>query len=368
LIQRRNLGIILLILISSIFILWVLRDPPPPAPKEQITHNRQSTHDTPLKTIFRWTDEQGIVHYSDEYPDNKNIVVENKPQAFSFQRPFRVDINTLSFELPPETQSKIKISLSKISAIYESTLGIKQQNHGQHEAQINLKIYGDFAQFKADQQHSSHHPFNRSSHSESNMGFYNQSRNEMVTWKNQNIQSMLAVIAHIYSQVLLFNHIGYSPPWLHQGLAEYFKTIAIFDSAALIPINANWEEMTRTHLEREQTISLRHFLSLSNTAWHEHNGNDDASYAISWSLVYFMMGFREGQQLLQGLILTLEAPTARTVIASPATENKTENKTQVQAGQFSSIDYIEQHYYGGIQKLETDWRQWMRRNKTAHRY
>ena len=72
-----------------------------------------------------------------------------------------------------------------------------------------------------------------------------------------------------------------------------------------------------------------------------------------------MMGSREGQQLLLQIIQHI----ASADLAQPdSPDDSSQAKTSL-----SAVD-VEEHYYGGIERLEMNWHQWIKRNRTAHRY
>lgn len=315
--------------------------------KPAVPIKRQATP-TPTKRVFQWTDAKGVIHYGDEKPTDHNLSIKDRSDEFSFQQTFSVDIKAVSYELPLDTESKVEIAVSNIFEIYRNALGLNYRD----DAHINVSIYGKYDEFE--QYRNLYAP-----KAETITGFYLPAKNEAIIWKNRNTKTMLSVTTHECSHAILGYKVGRSPAWLNEGLAEYFETMEVFGFAVVVPPHKAWDELIQERYYQQELMPLQEYLALTNEEWRSYNGDDGSAYSMAWSLVYYLMGTREGRLLLKKMIVHLEPPSARA---------KGQETSPLQPRQFNSIDSINKFYYGGIKALELNWHQWIRRNKTAHRY
>ena len=104
-------------------------------------------------------------------------------------------------------------------------------------------------------------------------------------------------IFHEYVHFLLDVNIGRSdlPPWLNEGIAEYFETLQIRDDGQIImgtPPAGNLDL-----LRKEPLIPLKSFLSTENSAL--HRGGDRSRslfYAQAWGLTHYLLHFSSNSE------------------------------------------------------------------------
>ena len=123
-----------------------------------------------------------------------------------------------------------------------------------------------------------------------------------------------------------------TPPWLNEGLAEYFEAMEVKHQGGIIyPNKAHIQLLQRSHLPRHHD-----FLSQNSTQWH---GDQRAlNYAVAWSLMNFLMQGAPGMYAMQDVVQQAHSNFCKAFPAKEALHNA---------------------YPGGLQRLETDWRTWM---------
>ncbi|MBV1884276.1 MAG: DUF1570 domain-containing protein [Pseudomonadales bacterium] len=338
---------------------------PPAAPQPKLHRPiapQQGTMTSSSKRIYRWTNAEGVTQYGDEKPVDQNIPIEDKSKEFLFKRPYRFNVRSVSFPLTPKMQSEIEIALSTILDTYNDTLGLPYKER----SPINVVIYGDLVEFESSRNKfaaRSRLPersqfYARLTHP---TGFFDPLGQTYHIWKNQDMATVISVAAHLSSKASLDQKFRDAPAWLREGLAEYFGGIKILDARVIIPLKPEWDNPLKQRLRQKQLIPLKQFLAFSNSDWYGRNPHTtyDSYLPMAWSLVYFMMGSREGQQLLLQIIQHI----ASADLAQPdSPDDSSQAKTSL-----SAVD-VEEHYYGGIERLEMNWHQWIKRNRTAHRY
>lgn len=285
--------------------------------------------------IFRWVDDQGKVHYGDQAPDSQKEV-EDKSSEFAFSRRFHVDILGVDHKLPVNTREKVDVAVSKIFEVYEDNLQLGLKG----DPFIKVKIFKSQAAFQEYRQLLA-------PKLETNTGFYVSRLNEASVWQNRNFDAMLNVITHECSHAILNYEIGFTPTWLNEGLAEYFESMHIFGQAIVVPPHPQWDAILKELAASDKLPKLDDYFKLQGQDWYKFNKNSNLSYAIGWSLVFYLMSTQEGQQVLANIIRA-------------AAED--------QFGSLNNQQLIENHYYGGVARLEKNWSIWLRSNKSSHRY
>lgn len=285
--------------------------------------------------IYRWVDEQGKVHYGDQTPDSLTEV-EDQSTQFAFSRRFHVEIVGVDHKLPVNTREKVDVAVSKIFEVYEDNLqlGLKGDPFIKVKIFKSQTAFQDYRQLLAPKL-------------ETNTGFYVSRLNEATVWQNRSFDAMLNVITHECSHAILNYEIGFTPTWLNEGLAEYFESMNIFGQAIVVPPHPQWDPMLQELANQKKLPTLDSYFKLQGPSWYDFNKNSHLSYSIGWSLVFYLMSTQEGQQVISSII---------------------KSTREDQYGSLDNHNLINEHYYGGIERLEKNWSVWLRSNKSAHRY
>jgi len=123
-----------------------------------------------------------------------------------------------------------------------------------------------------------------------------------------------STIFHEYVHFLLDRNIGRSdlPPWLNEGLAEYYETLHVIDNQRISlggPPNGHL-----LLLRQNELISFKTFFAIDNSSLHR-NGDESRSlfYAQAWAMVHYLFHTGKGANENQfnrflALIAKKEAP------------------------------------------------------------
>jgi len=285
--------------------------------------------------IYRWTDADGRVQFSDRPPAGGGKDAEEISDRYEQHVPFGFEIIPVDYEMPPDTRGKVEVAVSKIHEILSSRLGL----HFPTDPSFKIRIFKDQESYA---RYADGPPLAGMA-----SGYYMAQRNEAVTWRQHSFEQMLEVITHEATHAILRHRLGDVPPWLNEGLSEYFERMEVFGKAVVIHPNPEWDEAVKQKVRDGSIKPLREYLALSQQGWQLHNFPDNRSYSQAWSLVYFLMSTPEGTGLLGRLLETLDRV---------GTEN------------FSAADVIDTNFEGGLASLESRWLAWVLGPKQAHHY
>lgn len=285
--------------------------------------------------IYRWTDAEGQVQISDRLPPGGIKDSQEISEKYEGHVPFSFEIIPVGFDIPPDTRVKVEVAVSKIHEILRSRLSLDFRTDPSFKIRIfkDRKSYASYAEGP---------PLGGMA-----SGYYIPQRKEVVTWRQHSFEQMLEVITHEASHALMRHRFGEVPPWLNEGLSEYFERMEVFAMAVVIHPNPQWDQLVREEVRNGSIEPLRQYMALSQQGWQLNNVQDNRSYAQAWSLVYFLMSTPEGTRLLGRLLDTLD---------------------RVGAADFSAVDAIDTNFNGGLAVLESRWLAAALSPKPAHHY
>jgi len=285
--------------------------------------------------IYRWTDAQGRVQLSDRPPPDGAKDGTDISKKYQQRVPFSIRIIPVDYQMPPQTHAKVEVAVSKIHEILQSRLGLDFRA----DPSFTVRIFNDRQSYT---RYAEGSPLAGTA-----SGYYSAQSNEAVTWRQNNFEQMLEVITHEANHALLRQRLGNVPPWLNEGLSEYFERMEVFGQAVVIHPNPQWDAAVRRQVRNGTIEPLRKYLTLSQQDWQLHDLSGNRSYAEAWSFVYFLMSTPEGTRLLSNLLETLD---------------------RVGAADFSGPDVINADFEGGLAALESRWHAWALGPKQAHHY
>jgi hypothetical protein len=182
----------------------------------------------------------------------------------------------------------------------------------------------------------------------SNYGYYSGRHRETVAlWetpskKTEDAKEMVGLVFHEANHMILQHNIPWCPPWVNEGLSEYFDGLNVFGKNKRVFLNSDRSEWCKYWLEKGFPIKLDEYISLDYDGWTRLRKKDiDAAYAIGYSLVYFLMSRSNTEKVLKELLW----------------EFKKEGKKA------DSIKVINENYPGGFAKFEMQWRKWIPKAK-----
>lgn len=285
--------------------------------------------------IYKWTDENGRIHFGDS--PHEKIGDKKKDLSKQYAQPtrnFSVTVSPVNYDLPLDTKRKIITAVTKTFLILNEYSNIPFKE----SVNISVKVFGNQQEFLAYQKKHISKIISKS-------GYYSPKSNQAVVWKNRNVKRMLSVITHEAFHTILWTNYKHIPSWLNEGFAEYFELINVFGTTAVIELSDYWVRIVKTAIRQDAAPSLKYFINMDRKQWKELNKESSLSYAMGWSLVYYLMSSKEGRKLIVELF-----------------RERNENPDMVMS------DIIKKHYPEGITQLQIYWENWVFGKKTTHRY
>ncbi len=102
------------------------------------------------------------------------------------------------------------------------------------------------------------------------------------------VEDPLQIIFHEYVHLLLHNTVRNVPPWLDEGLAEYYSTFAVENQGRRVFLG----RIIPRHLKtlRENLIPLKTFLDVDrNSSYYNERDKTGIYYAQAWALVHYLI-------------------------------------------------------------------------------
>jgi hypothetical protein len=280
--------------------------------------------------IYQWRDANGRLHFGDTPPEH--ALSDDLSGHYHTSLPFEIRIEGLDYAVPPPLRDRLIVAVSRIFDIYQQALSIEH-----HDArEFRILIYGREQDFRAYQQQVA--PI-----LENAAGFYSSRNNQITTWAMADERTLLQLIIHECSHAISASGGRYIPTWLNEGLAEYFELMQLHGLSADIPVSPHWLAVLRKQDSGQRRGHLARVINAAHQDWYAANGPDNLSYAVSWSLVWYLMDSADGRTLIRQLL------------------------HETQPGN-SSLSIINQHWPGGFAALEAGWQQWLRSANGRHRY
>ncbi|MDD5326589.1 MAG: DUF1570 domain-containing protein [Phycisphaerae bacterium] len=158
------------------------------------------------------------------------------------------------------------------------------------------------------------------------------------TKKTEDAKEMVAVVFHEANHLILMHCVPRCPMWANEGLSEYFEGLNVFGENRRVYLEESRSKWCKYWVKKGFPIELDKYLSLSYDDWMKFRNKDgNAAYTIGYSLVYFMMSRSDTEGILKELLWGFK---------------RTGDDTD-------SIKIINEHYPGGLEKLERNWREWI---------
>ncbi len=245
-----------------------------------------------------------------------------------------VEISTENYSMSPSMKEEIDYVISKMFAVYEGILGLDFNR----ERTFKARLFGDFNAYKAYQA--------QISTSRSDTGFYSLRNKEMVLWRNKNDRAMLRILFHEASHAILRKQVRRCPPWIDEGLAEFFE-YGTYQGGNVIVSPQNHKDRRIKKWVRDRTLMpLKDYFDFSESEWRQRNGQEGAPMStIAWSLTTFLFSTDRGRATLSGVIHELR---------------------RFSHDNFPSYRVVDHYYPGGVAQLEQDWHAWMMQARTEY--
>jgi peptidase MA superfamily protein/uncharacterized protein DUF4124 len=279
----------------------------------------QGRQDSTGLTVYQWTDDSGQRHMSDTAPEGVVASVRNVGPA---KRDFQYHIESPGVLLPQTFNGKIAAASKRMYDTWHFFIGEENLR------QTNIKLLLLPTQAAFDEYRGKYMQDTRPI-----AGFYTIASNEAVVhYLPDNLDATRSTAIHEVSHLITAGHLGPTPSWLTEGLAEYFENIDVRGQSGVVYPNGHHLALLR----QTQLPTLAEFVAQSDTEW--RGADRGLNYAISWSLVYFLMDGDPGMHALKDVVAQ-----AHDNFCKP----------------WSAADALAAAYPGGMARLEGDWQSWL---------
>jgi hypothetical protein len=240
-----------------------------------------------------------------------------------------VDVQTHRYSMTPGDRQRIRLAVDQVLRIYRDVLDVKVP----WDFDIDLTVQGDARKFK---RQSSNRPI---------LGFYSHSDREAVISGKTDRAQVRETAVHESSHAILMDRAPHSPNWLNEGLAEYFNLIEVENGGARIPAQYDRAEPL-DEIRRGGGWQLETLFKMSASEWNSLPfERTQVAYAQGYALVYFFMDSEKGRDELRKLIAEFDT-----------------------GSELDSKKFLDRIHPGGVKALEKEWRSWLRRPRSPHRY
>ena len=241
-----------------------------------------------------------------------------------------VDVETRRYSMTPGDRQRIRAAVDEVIRIYRDVLGVKVP----YDFDIDLVVQGDARKFR---RQTNNRPIG---------GFYSHSEREAVVSGRTGRAQVRVIAVHESSHAILMDRAPHVPAWLNEGLAEYFSFIEVESGGARVP--SQYERLDALEeVKGGGGWSLEEFFSISASQWASLDTERlQLAYTQAWSLAYFFMSTDSGKEELRKLIGEFD---------------RSGNELQ-------SKKLLDRLHPGGVNALEKQWRSWLRRSRSSHRY
>jgi hypothetical protein len=273
--------------------------------------------------VYRWTDAEGRVQFSDRPPAQAEAQVLGATAAGGVGS-FSVETQYLGPEPPAAFKLALSTNIDGVFRIIHRELGLRSAR----PLHVNLTIINGRERFAA-------YRDQRTSGLTTLGGFYSFRGNEAaVRWMGS--EATLAVARHEISHLALGNWVGETPLWFNEGLAEVMERLTFRHSYARAePQEALVIELRRLSA-RGDLPDFRWFLGADQKDW--NRTGHQITYPYAWSLVRFLLEDGQGRGVVRDYLNRLA-----------------ERRCQP----FGHTAFLDGRYPGGLVAFEGEWRRWL---------
>jgi hypothetical protein len=271
--------------------------------------------------VFRWSDDQGGVHFSDVAPKNFEATTLLGQATPDF---FNLIVTYPSGYVPSDISNIVSVGGRAIYQVYSTYL----QKENMSKSNIDVRVYGN---------ESAYQSFKKKiapSVTAEIPGFYSWGANVAVVLHKNSVDRTNETALHEATHVINAKNFGKMPKWFNEGMAVVFERAAVAGQAITISPSAYSIEFLRT---KATPLSLVQLLGSAHAQW--DGDMRPTYYANAWSLAYFLM--QPGNRALM------------TAFQRAMAMNKCD--------EMDSVAYFEANYSGGLRGLDNAWRAWRHR-------
>jgi hypothetical protein len=172
----------------------------------------------------------------------------------------------------------------------------------------------------------------------SNVGLYIHRLREAIVWKNKEESMFLSTVFHEANHLLLRSSIDNCPKWINEGLSEYFEFLDVSGDEVRIRPQLVKDDKLKKWLSAEKMPNMYAYLTKYNEDWDKENNISDEPRVLAWSMVYFLMSDRNGQEFLKDCL---------------------EYFSKKHIDRYATVRALDAYYPGKHSQFEKNWHSWI---------
>jgi hypothetical protein len=245
------------------------------------------------------------------------------------------DFKLQGYEFTKPIESAVVFGVTQIFETYKDTFGFEYPE----DFKVKVTIIADHDKFLSYQKAQAGKIISQG-------GYYSGEHMETVVWQNKDLKTMLGVLFHEASHMIMMHKVPWCPGWMNEGMSVYFEGFNVIGKNKRVVLNQNRISWCKHWVDKGfpkyngHPITLKEYIGLNYDQWVELREQDaNAAYTIGYVVVYYMMSSSQTEKVLKQLLWELRdrGPSA------------------------NSIAVINKHYPGGFEKLERIWQRWVPR-------
>jgi len=229
--------------------------------------------------IHKWVDAQGVVHFSDQAPNDEALPSELVTLADT--QPVEVSVDSQAAALPPHATSSAITDAVAIGKVLRNILGVRVDGG----LKLRIVFVGTDAAFRK-----------AAPGSTSTSGAYLPKTRTIVVRTRHSSDETLAVLRHEVTHALIHEWIGRPPKALNEGMAEYFEHFNPQGMGGVVDPNRYARRMRAAAPKGSALSSLRSLLGADQEQFHGHG--ELLNYTRSMALISTLMASPQGRRAL----------------------------------------------------------------------
>jgi hypothetical protein len=278
----------------------------------------------PKADVYRWTDDQGRLHFSDQ-PPTPELATNVEPVVLDGRSRFSAKWVFDGFKPPALLREELERKTDGVFRFFEHVLRLDDMA----PLHVNLRVIQGRKRFVA-------YRNKKNPALTTDSGFYGFADNEaVVRWTDK--ETAIAVAQHEIAHLVVGNLLGDIPLWLNEGIAEVAERLSFSANGIRAEPDLAAVESLSERADGRGWPALRSFMGLSRGDWDKQG--ETFSYQYAWALVYFLLEDSDRRDVLIDHVQALADHRCRN---------------------FDSVGFLDRRYPGGVNGLERDWLRWLR--------
>jgi hypothetical protein len=240
---------------------------------------RTATQVQPPQQIHKWVDQRGVVHFSDQAPEDR--AMPSELVTLTDSQPVDVHIETRSAEMPPHATSAAIADAVAIGKILRNALGVRVDGG----LKLRVVFVGTDAAFRQ-----------AAPGSTSTSGAYLPGTRTIVVRTRPLPNETLAVLRHEITHALIHEWVGRPPKALNEGMAEYFEQFVAQGMGGVVDPNRYARQMANAAPNQSALSALKALLAADRGRF--HGDGEQANYTRSMALISTLMASPQGRRSL----------------------------------------------------------------------